>query len=148
MVDVTGLDVKGTLDWKWERFSINATLTYSYQRAIDHSTPDDPKTYGHQIPYTPLHSGGVTLYFKNPWVNIGYNVMAVGERYYLQQNSDNSRMAPYMDHGVTIDRTFELPLCDMRLQAQLLNLFDVQYEVVRSYPMMGRNFRIKMEVRF
>ncbi len=147
LVDITGLDVKATMDWEWERYSLSTTLTYSYQRALDHSDPNEPKTYGHQIPYTPLHSGGLTLYLKTPWVNVGYNCMVVGERYYMQQNSDDSRMAAYTDQGVTIDRTFELGFCDVRLQAQVLNIFDVQYEVVRSYPMMGRNFRIKLEVK-
>ena len=147
-VEITGLDIKGAMDWERGKLAVNATLTYSYQRAIDRSDPDNEKTYGHQIPYTPRHSGGVTLYFKNPWVNLGYNCMVVGERYYQQQNSDNSRMPAYADHGITLDRLFELPLCDLRLQAQVLNLLDVQYEVVRSYPMMGRNFRMKLEIRF
>ncbi|MBP5516352.1 MAG: TonB-dependent receptor [Bacteroidales bacterium] len=147
MVHITGLDISGNFDWQWQRMSLNATLTYSYQKAVDRSDPGNPKTYGHQIPYTPRHSGGATLYFKNPWVNIGYNCMVVGERYYQQQNSDDTRLPAYVDQGITLDRTFELPIFDLRVQLQLLNIFDVQYEVVRSYPMMGRNFRIKAEIK-
>lgn len=147
MVHITGLDISGNFDWQWQRMSLNATLTYSYQKAVDRSDPGNPKTYGHQIPYTPRHSGGATLYFKNPWVNIGYNCMVVDERYYQQQNSDDTRLPAYVDQGITLDRTFELPIFDLRVQLQLLNIFDVQYEVVRSYPMMGRNFRIKAEIK-
>lgn len=147
MVHITGLDISGNFDWQWQRMSLNATLTYSYQKAVDRSDPGNPKTYGHQIPYTPRHSGGATLYFKNPWVNIGYNCMVVGERYYQQQNSDDTQLPAYVDQGITLDRTFELPIFDLRVQLQMLNIFDVQYEVVRSYPMMGRNFRIKAEIK-
>ena len=79
---------------------------------------------------------------------MGYSCMLVGERYFRQQNLDETRLPAYADHGITADRTFELPVGDLRLQLQLLNLLDVQYEVVRSYPMMGRNFRIKATYSF
>ena len=147
-VDITGLDVKGTMDWLWQRTSLATTLTYSLQYAVDHTDPDNPKTYGHQIPYTPRHSGGITLYLKTPWLNIGYACMLVGERFSQQQNSDDTRLPAYADHSITVDRRFELTIGDLRLQAQVLNLLDVQYEVVRSYPMMGRNFRVKISYEF
>lgn len=148
LVDITGLDVKGSAEWQWSRFGLDATLTYSLQNAVDHTNPNNPKTYGHQIPYTPRHSGGLTLYLRHRWLNIGYNCMLVGRRYDQQQNTDDAMLPAYADQGITLDRTLELPIGDLRFQAQVLNLFDVQYEVVRSYPMMGRNFRIKAVYSF
>ncbi len=147
-VDITGLDIKGTADWRWSKIGISATATYSLQNAVDHTNPDNPKTYGHQIPYTPRHSGGLTLYVQHRWANVGYNCMLVGRRYDQQQNSDESMLPAYADHGITADRTFELPVGDLRVQLQVLNLLDVQYEVVRSYPMMGRNFRVSIRYEF
>ena len=147
-VDIKGLDINGTFDWIWRRMSLNISLTYSLQHAVDQTDPNNVKTYNHQIPYTPRHSGGTTLYFQNPWLNIGYSCMLVGERFYQQQNSDDTRLPAYADHAISVDRSFELPVGDLRIQAQLLNLLDVQYEVVRSYPMMGRNFRIKVSYEF
>ncbi len=147
LVDIKGIDFSGETSWRRKQLGVNATLTYTYQRAIDVTSPDE-RTYGHQIPYTPRHSGGATIYFANPWVNIGYNLVLVGERYSKQQNSDNTRMAAYADHGIGLDRTFELRLGDLRVQVQVLNLLDKQYEVVRSYPMMGRNYKIKLTYSF
>ncbi len=148
MVNITGVDVCGTLDWNWQRTALNITLTYSYQDALDRTDPDNSKTYNNQIPYTPRHSGGVTLYVKNAWVNVGYSCMMVGQRYYQQQNSDESRLPSYADHSITLDRNIELRVGDLLLQLQVANLFNIQYEVVRSYPMMGRNFRIKAVYKF
>ena len=148
LVDINGLDLSGNFTWERQESSINLTLTYSFQQALDHTDPKNWKIYGNQIPYTPRHSGGITAYIENRWCNIGYNCMLVGERYYMQQNNEETRMAPYADHGITLDRSFELPIGDLTLQAQVLNLFNVQYEVVRSYPMMGRNFRIKVSYSF
>ena len=148
LVEITGLDVKGTADWQWHKASLGATLTYSLQRALDRTDPDNPKTFNQQIPYTPRHSGGITLYLQHRWLNVGYNCMLVGRRYDQQQNSDDALLPAYADHGITVDRTFGLRVGDLKLQAQVLNLLNVQYEVVRSYPMMGRNFRIKAVYSF
>ena len=50
--------------------------------------------------------------------------------------------------GLSADREFDLHPGSIRLQVQVLNLLDVQYEVVRSYPMMGRNYRLKITYIF
>lgn len=148
LVDISGLDLKASADWQWRHVGFDATLTYSFQNAVDHTDSANTKTYGHQIPYTPRHSGGLTIYVRHRWLNIGYNCMMVGRRYDQQQNSDDSMLPAYADQGITADRTFELPIGNLRIQAQVLNLFDVQYEVVRSYPMMGRNFRLSLKYEF
>jgi len=147
-VQINGLDISCNAEAHLRDMGITLTINYSHQDAIDITDPDDSKTYHHQIPYTPKNSGGVTLYFLNKIVNIGYNCMVIGERYYQQENSADTRLEPYSEHGISADRSFELPIGDLRVQARILNLFDKQYEVVRSYPMMGRNFRIKVSYTF
>ena len=118
-------------------------LTYSYQHAVDRSDRNS-KSYGHQIAYTPRHSGGASLRWENRWVNLGASAMVVGERYYRMQNSDATRMPAYCDIGLIADRKIDLRWGTMTVQVQVLNLLDTQYEVVRSYPMMGRNYRLKI----
>ena len=161
LVEVTGLDLKGIMEWKWslvgsmvddadedECIGLSATATYSYQKALDRTDPNDDKRYNNQIPYTPRHSGGLALYLSTPWMNIGYNYMQVGERYYQHQNSEASRLEPYADHSIVIDRSFRFGAFGLKVQAQMLNILDKQYEVVRSYPMMGRNYRLKLQFEF
>lgn len=157
LVEVTGLDLNGIVEWKWnlagnnvdnadesELLTLSLTATYSYQKAVDRTDPSDAKRYNNQIPYTPRHSGGLALYLSTPWVNVGYNYMLVGERYYQHQNSDENRLEPYADHSFVAERSFHLGAFEMKVQAQILNILDKQYEVVRSYPMMGRNYRLKL----
>ena len=118
-------------------------LNYSYQYAVDRSNPDS-KSYGHQIAYTPRHSGGATLRWESRWVNLGASAMVVGERYYRMQNSDATRLPAYCDIGLSADHKFDLRWGTMTVQVQVLNLLNTQYEIVRSYPMMGRNYRLKI----
>lgn len=130
--------------------NVSASLTYTYQRALDRTNPDDPydKTYGHQIAYTPRHSGGGTLRWDNRWMNLGAQAVVVGERYSRMQNNERTWMPAYCDLGLTADRSFDLPWGTLTARLQVLNLLDVQYEVVRSYPMMGRNYRLKIMYEF
>lgn len=145
-VEILGLDATASA----QLGPVDASLTYTYQRALDRTNPDDPydKTYGHQIAYTPRHSGGASLRWDNRWVNLGAQAVVVGERYSRMQNNDRTRMPAYCDIGLTADRRFDLPWGTLTARLQVLNLLDVQYEVVRSYPMMGRNFRLKLTYEF
>ena len=127
--------------------SVDCQLTYTFQQALDRTNADDPayaKTYGHQIAYTPRHSGGGSLRWENRWVNVGATAMVVGERYYRMQNSTETLMPAYLDLGLSLDRVFDLRWGTLKVQVQVLNLLDEQYEVVRSYPMMGRNYKLKI----
>jgi len=127
--------------------SVSMQLNYSLQHATDRTDPES-KTYGCQIPYTPRHSGGGTLRWENRWVNVGATLMAVGARYSERQNAPDNRLPAYCDVGLSADREFDLRLGTLRVQMQVLNLLDIQYEVVRSYPMMGRNYRLNVTYIF
>ena len=143
-VEILGVDA--TANFQLSTF--NFQLNYTYQHAVDRTDPSNPKLYGHQIVYTPRHSGGGFLRWENPWVNLSATAMVVGERYSFGQNSPETKMPAYCDVSFSADREFELGNGTLLLQAQVLNLANVQYEVVRSYPMMGRNYRLKVVYNF
>lgn len=143
-VEIAGLDFTANATIQTTsapRTRFDLSLGYSYQHAVDRTDPTS-KTYGHQIPYTPLHSGNITLTAATPWIDIGLSLMMVGERYAKQQNTSASRVAAYADQGITLSRSFDLGNCEMKAKIQVLNLFNAQYEVVKNYPMMGRNYRL------
>ena len=149
--EITGLDsrIDARLLHTW--IECFAGITYSYQHVVDVTTPHG-KTYGHQIPYTPRHSGGATLRAHCPWIDLAYSVMCVGTRYSLQQNTDASRLPAYTDHSVTLTKNIILGKSKMEernsltVQFKIQNLFDKQYEIVRNYPMMGRNYRLSISI--
>ena len=114
---------------------------------MDHSK-EGSKIYGHQIVYTPRHSGGGSVRWESRWVNIGATLMVVGERYSMAQNTEQNRLPAYCDLGLSADRKFNLRLGVIGVSLHILNLLDTQYEVVRAYPMMGRNWKIGVSYEF
>ena len=143
MVDIVGADATAAV----QAGSLHVEMHYSYQHAVDHSKAGS-KTYGHQIVYTPRHSGGATLRWENDWMNLGASAMVVGERYSGPQNTGQNRLPAYCDLGLSADHRFALPHGTLTLRGQVLNLLDEQYEVVANYPMMGRNWRIALTYEF
>ena len=139
-VDIRGLDINFS-----SRFILPAEMTlqvaasYSYQKAIDKTDPK-AKNYEDQIPYTPLHSGTASLSLENKWVNLGYTLTVVGERYVLPQNTPTNKVEGYEEHTVSANRTFDIKQCKLRLQASVVNIFDETYDVIKFYPMPGRSF--------
>lgn len=117
--------------------------SYTYQYAIDVTTPD-AKNYRHQIPYTPRHTGNGSVTVETPWINVTCLLTAVGERYALPQNTKVNRIDAYVEQSVSLNRTFKLRRASLRLQGEMLNLADTQYDVIQYYPMPGRSWRLSV----
>lgn len=134
--------------FKWLR--MRAGVNYSYQYAVDVTDPQ-AKNYRHQIAYTPRHCGGGSLVLELPWFNVGYTVNAVGERFTLSQNTPEYRADPYSDHSLSVNRIFRFGKrhgWKLHLSGEILNIGGVNYEIVKYYPMPGRNYRISMKLEY
>lgn len=149
-VMMTGCDVSAGYSHEaltpWLRLAVSAN--YSLQRALD-ITDSGAKNYRHQIPYTPRHSGHAVVTFGTPWCNVSYQLTAASVRYSMPQNTAAYRLAPYADHGISVNHTFSLPRRSrLHLSAEALNLAGRNYEVIQYYPMMGRNYRLTAKYGF
>ena len=141
-VHITGIDVTlATAIPFGRKVNLNLSGNYSWQKALD-VTNKEAKNYKHQLPYTPEHNGNVSATLEMPWVNIGYTVTMVGKRYYLAQNIKANEIDGYNEHTATLWREFKMGRCGLRLQAEVINLTDEGYDVIKYYPMPGRSWRL------
>ncbi|MBQ0016959.1 MAG: TonB-dependent receptor, partial [Bacteroidales bacterium] len=147
VVDIYGIDISANATIQIGHFEFLIGGKYSYQDATDFSDPASA-TYGHQIPYTPHHSASANVMIKNKWINVGWDVSVVGSRYYLPYNNWNSSMPGYVDHGLALSKKIRGRTGNILLSAHLLNLFNVQYESVRGFPMTGRSIRIAVNYEY
>lgn len=129
------------------RVGLVADASYSFIYAID-VTDESAKNYRHQLPYTPQHTGGFTLSLENLIVNVSYLLSAVGDRYMLPQNTARNRMPGYLEHSFSLNRSFDIRKATLRLQCELLNITNEQYEVIKNYPMPGFSWRLSARVSF
>ncbi len=147
-VQITGVDVNAsTYFMLFEALRFNVSGNYTYQHAIDVTDPTD-KNYRDQIPYTARHSGNVMLTCNTKWFDVGYNATVVGKRYSLPQNIDTNLIDGYIDQNINISRLFEFNKFSMKLGFEVLNICDVNYDVIKYYPMPGRQYRLSVKFNY
>jgi outer membrane cobalamin receptor len=142
-VEIKGMDlnlkakIQTGSKWAWQ---VNGT--YTYQDALNKTkSPKEMEKYNKRIIYTARHSASGYLGLETPWVDLNYNVLYCGKRYLTETNLPESKMKPFTEQSISLIRTFGWKNTRFTLSAECLNLFDVQYDVVNSYPMQGRSFR-------
>ncbi len=154
VVDVTGLDVKALAGWKAGEWDLGATLRYSYQRALDHSSRDS-QTYGNQIPYIPRHSGSVTLEARRGAWSFGWDSSFTGGKWSRTANTPDYYIEPWALSDASVQRVFLLKASGRRGGAPELavglalnNVFNTHYEIVQGYPMPGFNALLSVEYKW
>lgn len=141
-VETIGTDVNLAAEIELAKhYRLYLTGAYNFMQAED-VTDRDSKLWKHQIIYTPKHSGSGSLTLENPFVNLTYNIMYASERYAIAQNIPENRIKPYTDHSLSLSHTFKWKKQSVRVQLDALNLSNKNYEIVRFYPMAGRNYKV------
>jgi vitamin B12 transporter len=102
-------------------------------------------TYGHQIPYTPYWNYSGELVGGWKFLQLSYEVGYYDFRFVLGENIAANVLDEYWLHGIRLSSTFRLKNCQVRLYGKVNNLFDTQYEVMRSFPMPGRNYEVGLK---
>lgn len=113
---------------------------YSFQRVQPRTNPK-AYDYNKQVAYIPKHSGAASLSWLNPWADCVLHAVGVSNRYATSYNLPVSRVAGYVDLGLSVMRSFVMGRGRLNLRGDMLNVFNTQYEIVTDYPMPGRNFR-------
>ncbi len=146
-VEIKGLDITaGTRILYTKKRGISLQGSYTYQEAIN--ITKGIKEYGHQIAYTPRFSGTGNCTIETRWFDISYSILISGKRYSLGQNIAGNSLSGYVDMGISLKRRFEFKNFGFFIQAEVLNLLDDNYEIVKSYPMPGRAFRASVVFSF
>lgn len=150
-VRMAGADLAAAVRYPFaDGFVIDAAASYSFQYAADVTDPQ-AKNFGHRIPYTPEHSGSITAGIETPWANVSYIMTAVGQRYCLAQNIPVNRIEPYTDHCISVNRTFMFGRSHrygLYAGIGVFNIGNRNYEIIRYYPMPGRNWRVTLKVTY
>jgi outer membrane cobalamin receptor len=89
-LNIRGVEANANLFWQpcsWLQTEL--ICNYTFQSAQDLTDPNS-KTYKHQIPYTPKHSGAFQLSLTIYHFMLSGELILAGDRYALQQNTDEN----------------------------------------------------------
>lgn len=144
-VEIRGIDAAVQGYFKIGGVDLSTRLSYTYQKAQDFTDPQS-KYYGGQVPYIPWHSGSVILSGSYRTWSWNYSFIYTGERYEAVANTPENYAQPWYTHDLSLSKNFTLKKTELRITAEVNNIFDQQYEVVQCYPMPGTNFKIKVNI--
>jgi outer membrane cobalamin receptor len=148
-VEITGLDVNLKLEANVsEDVEFQLWGTYGYQKVLDVTDKTNPKTYRHQLPYTPKHFGSFALNCNNPLLNISYTAVISGMQYWQNQNKPETELPAYSDHTLSLNKAFNFSGKALKMQFNLLNVWNKNYQIVHNYPMPGRSFTLSAHLNF
>lgn len=124
-----------------EALSIEASGSFTLQKAVDVSNPNS-SSYKQQIPYTPRQSGAAMLGLQSREWSLTYQLWMAGTRYSMAQSIAANRLDPYTEQSISVSRRWQTGPVLLTLKGEIQNLTNETYQVVKSYPMPGRSFRI------
>lgn len=149
VVDIRGFELKAEIATLplWGKFIFSASSNYTYQRALDVTDINSP-TYKHQIPYVPVETFATksTISYKN--ISIGYSLLFNGFRYALGENITDNLVPSWWVSDLTLLYNKEFNRHRLGVKGEISNLFNEQYEVIKSFPMPGRGFSITVSLTY
>lgn len=142
-VSIQGAEIAIGTAWRVGAAQIDLRATYTYERARDVTDRSDP-LYGDQIPYIPRHSGSLTARaVLGPWT-LRYSFLYTGQRHDGRANTPEN----FVPAWYTSDCALLYARGGWEVSAEVNNLFQQRYEIVRGYPLPGRNFLLGLTRRF
>ena len=147
-VEIWGVDANINTTFQLAKhYSLLLTGNYTYQYAVDKTDPEVVYSK-HQIAYTPRHSAGASLALENPFINASLHATGVSKRYIASENRPSNEMDGYIEYGLSLYRSFKIKKFTYNLRGDIINLGNKQYDIVKSYPMPGRSYKLTCSIHF
>ena len=138
-IDITS-EIQGTIFKSVKWF---ARIAYTWQQALDMTDPTST-TYKNRIPYTPDNSGSGLMTFEYHSWGVGYSMIFSGIRYTLGENNSFNQLDGWATQDVFVSRRIQLKNFKINLKAEMDNIANQYYDVVRYFPMPGRSFKLSL----
>lgn len=148
-VDIKGLELQTNLQTNdiMTHLKLYASYTYSLQKAIDITDPSTP-TYKNQIPYIPFETASILVSLIYKQFSVSYNTLFNGFRYVLGENIYENMLPSFWVSDVVILYNFSLKKSDFGIKFEINNVFNKQYQVIKSFPMPRRAYFVSISTKF
>jgi vitamin B12 transporter len=120
-------------------------LAYSYTPStFNKNEAGKEPIKGKQLVYVPLHNAvaGLRIDYSNFFLD--WEQSLTGKRFILNDNS--KYLDEYTLGSLTFGNIFSLSKIKLGLQAEIRNLFNMNYQTIQNYAVPGRSFRIIINI--
>lgn len=144
LVKSLGISATAGYDRTWGKFSVSASANYTCQRDRDYSSPHDPE-YRNTIPYSPLHSASLIVDLGYDGWSLCTSWLYTGDRFALISNNRDDLLGAWQTVDLKLNKRFRIRRHYVQATVECNNLCDSRHEVVKRYPMPGRNWKATLQ---
>lgn len=146
-VEINGLDlgVSGNAALA-ANINLDFGVNYTYQKALDKTL--NGANFNQLIPYAPRNSGSGFVAAAYKAFGLNYNVLYTGERYSLRPNIPVNKMEDWLIQNLSLSYQNKLAKLNYKVLAEVNNITNINYTVIKNYPMPGRNYRIGFQISY
>ena len=146
LVRSLGISTTAGYDRTWGKLVLSANANYTCQRDRDFSSPSDPE-YKNTIPYSPLHSASLIVSLGYDGWSACTSWLYTGDRFALISNNKEDMLGAWQTVDLKLSKTFTVSRHSLQATIECNNLTDSRHEVVKRYPMPGRNWKLTLQWR-
>lgn len=146
LVRSLGISTTAGYDRTWGKLVLSANANYTCQRDRDFSSPSDPE-YKNTIPYSPLHSASLIVSLDYDGWSACTSWLYTGDRFALISNNKEDMLGAWQTVDLKLSKTFTVSRHSLQTTIECNNLTDSRHEVVKRYPMPGRNWKLTLQWR-
>ena len=133
--------------WEKNKLSVTCQLTYYYTiTSVEKDGRGDNKH--NQAAYVPVHTASGILRLDYGILYAGFYEHFTGPRYTTADNDPLYQLNPYALGDMILGGRKKTGSFTIDLRVVISNLFNTNYQVIRSYPMPGRAYFIKARFIF
>ena len=125
--------------------SYSLSCNYTYQEATD-VTDKNSSTYDQQIPYIPYETFSARASATYRSFSLNYNALYNGYRYVLGENIYENMLPSWWTSDVSVVWKIQRNHYSINFKGEISNLFNKQYEIIRSFPMPGRAYAFTVTI--
>jgi iron complex outermembrane receptor protein len=152
LVRAKGFELSTSASTLVQEVALKIQGNYSYTRSSIESAGGiiRPESHGMQLPFIPVHSGGVVANAMWRGFYAVYNFTHFSERFTTTSNNPNSfrRLYPYYMSSAALGKDFWAFGTRFGLQLRVDNLLNESYQTILWRPMPGRNFSVMVKAEF
>lgn len=145
-VNNSGLEYFLDVTQQFGEWKLGLSGNYAWNQAINQTNiSENDRSKGKQLPYTPEHKLQSMFLVEKGVISSFLNTQRVGERFVATDNANKLKPYQLWDMGVNYQWTLGGKVSG-NFGAQINNLFNTDYQVLRLRAMPGRNYQFNLNI--
>lgn len=140
-----GVEGSLTLKKRFDKFTIGMELSSSITYTTDEKSTTQA-THGLQLPYVPKYKFGYGGYVAFDYIRLKYAQGYTGRRYDVADHS--SQINPFSTASLALEANYKVNHHEIRGFARVDNLWNEEYEMMKSYGMPMRTYQLGVVLAF